>query len=177
MATRSHDKQPPLARLTPRHRHAAALVAAGLPNQEVGRATGLSEFRVCHLKRDPLFAAEIAAAERELRSRVTEAVADLLLSDTPRTLSFLQAVRDGHLDELGGPTEPAALRVRTVAASVLLDRQVPRQRASLAETRTEHRVILTTEEVERFRKVMEEDDESAVELGAAMFSSTPLPVR
>src|SRR5262245_14194241 len=44
-----------LSGLTPRHRHAAALVAAGLPNREVGRAAGLSEWRVSRLKADPLF--------------------------------------------------------------------------------------------------------------------------
>jgi FixJ family two-component response regulator len=69
-----------LKRLTPRHKHAAALVAAGIPNRQVSQKVGLSEWRVSRLRKDPLFAAEVTEVERELRARITEDVAQRLIA-------------------------------------------------------------------------------------------------
>src|SRR5262249_33470122 len=146
-------------------------------NGEVARAVGLNPFRISRLKRDPLFAAEVAAAERDLRARVTEAVADALLSDAPRNISFLTPLRDRRLAEPAGPTASSAVRVGGVTGSAALDRQPRRRRASLAEIRAEQRVVLTVEQAELIRQVMEETADEALELANDEFSSVPAPAR
>jgi hypothetical protein len=74
---------------------------------------------VSRLKADALVAAEVAGLEAQMRTRVVESVAEWLTADAPRTLRFLANLRDGRLDRLGGPLDPATLHARTRAASVL----------------------------------------------------------
>lgn len=81
-------------RLNARHTLMTHLVAAGLTDGEIAAKLGYSASRVSILKRSPLFQAEVAALQREIRDRLASDVADWIKAETPPTLVRLRELRD-----------------------------------------------------------------------------------
>ncbi len=123
---------------------------------QLSEALGLPADEVEALRSDP----DIMELTRDLRAMLPRPgdINELLMSDAERNIRWLRKMREGHFDHL----DPRIMRVRSRAAEVLLDRQVPRKIA-VAVTDDRHVIDVTPAQIERMRQLMgpAEDDADA----------------
>lgn len=82
----------------------------------------MSEARLRVLRNSPLFQQLVSEIDERIVETGVKRVVDDLMTDAPRNLKFIQAVRDGDHDT----ADPAVVNTRLRAADMLWSRQVPK---------------------------------------------------
>lgn len=134
--------------------------------EEIGEVLELCPKHLHQLMCSPLFQALVRGYRGVIPS--PEQIAEKIMRDAPRNVAFIKRVRDGRV-----PGTPEALRVRTKAAEMLLDRQAPK-RMALETEETKRTVIIETHQLDRMRQLMGPIDSGVVVEALDESATTPL---
>lgn len=148
---------PPPKELTPRHEVAAMLLATGMyKDVEIARRVGFEDSRyLSTLKRSPEFVALVDKFKTQLHERGIDEALRMLMDDVKPNLQFIQAVRDGTIDD-----HPSVTANRLRASQILFDRQMPKR--TQVETTTSGHVVLEHAIVRRLADTAAEIDVTPV---------------
>jgi len=116
-------EQRKLPSLKPKHRHMAALIAAGYSTRRTAQQLGVSEHAVYIARHSPLFKLEVERLTKELADRTVKDFTSAVMEDGDTNTRFLKGVRDGDYDS----HEPEIVRFRLDASKTLFDRQMPKR--------------------------------------------------
>lgn len=144
------DTGPPNVRnMTDRRTVIMMLMAAGWRNKDIAAEFGLGEVYVSVMRNSPLFRAQIAELQKQLREHTVGDVMEMIEREASNSVKLLVDVRDD-----GGDGKAADRNVQRQAANDLLDRTARFAKKRQDEVEHVHRLVFSTEDVKRMAAAM-----------------------
>lgn len=144
------DTGPPNVRnLTDRRQIILMLMAAGWRNVDIAREFGLQEGYISVMRTSPLFRAQIAEMQKQLRESTVHEVMEMIESEAANSVKLLVDVRDDS-----GDGKAADRNVQRQAANDLLDRHPRFAKKTQHEEVRVHRIVFDKADVERMMAAM-----------------------
>lgn len=144
------DTGPPNVRnMTDRRQIILMLMAAGWRNIDIAREFGLAENYVSVMRTSPLFRAQIAEMQKQLRESTVYDVMEMIESEAANSVKLLVDVRDD-----GGDGKAADRNVQRQAANDILDRHPRFAKRTQHDEVHVHRIVFDKEDVARMMAAM-----------------------